>query len=61
MKLKIGKSNDEIKKLRQERYLQLWPIHRQMEAHADAASGKPEKLNSMLEDFSRIKQELPYR
>jgi hypothetical protein len=31
-----------------------------MEAHAEAAAGRPEKLNEMIEDFAEIRGVLPF-
>jgi hypothetical protein len=31
-----------------------------MEAHAEAASGRPEKLNEMMEGFAEIRRALPF-
>jgi hypothetical protein len=33
---------------------------KQMEAHAEAAMGRPEKLNQMTEDFAEIRKVLPF-
>jgi len=41
---------------RRELYLAAWPIHAQLEAHAEAASGRPEKLTKMLADFAAIRE-----
>jgi hypothetical protein len=45
---------------RRRRYLESWPVEKQMEAHAEAAMGRPEKLNEMLEGFAEIRRALPY-
>lgn len=45
---------------RQTAYLALWPWPQQLEAHAEAAAGRPEKLTQMLADLAAIKASLPY-
>jgi hypothetical protein len=40
--------------------LEGWPIEKQMEAHSEAAMGRPEKLNEMTEDFAEIRGALPF-
>lgn len=44
---------------RRRAYEEAWPIHRQMEAHAEAAAGKKEKLDEMLAEMASIKQKYP--
>ena len=53
-------SNDEIRAERRRRYLETWPIEKQMEAHAEAAMERPEKLNQMVKDFAEIRRVLPF-
>lgn len=53
-------SDDEVKAERQRRYLELWPPDKQLEAHSEAAAGRPEKLNQMMEDFAEIRRVLPF-
>lgn len=60
MKIRLTKSRDEISAERQRRYLAAWPIEKQMEAHAEAADGRPAKRDQMLNDFELIKGSLPY-
>lgn len=60
MKLVITKSREAIAQARQRAYLDTWPLHRQMEAHAEAAQGRPEKRDQMLADLAAIKASLPY-
>lgn len=57
MKLKFsGKGAANASELRKEQYLKHWPIEKQMEAHAEAAMGRPEKLDNMLSDFAKIRE-----
>lgn len=53
-------TDEQIREARQRLYLELWPINKQMEAHADNAQGNGDKLNQMMEDFARIKRDLPF-
>jgi hypothetical protein len=39
-----------------EQYLAAWPVHKQLEAHADAAGGDRTKLDAMLRDLASIKE-----
>lgn len=53
-------TRDEVAAERKRRYLELWPIERQLEAHAEAAAGRPGKQSRMMEDFARIREVLPF-
>lgn len=53
-------TREETRATRQKKYLELWPAGKQMEAHAEAAMGRPEKLNAMVEDFAEIRRALPF-
>lgn len=53
-------TRDEVAAERKRRYLELWPIEKQLEAHAEAAAGRPEKQSRMMEDFARIREVLPF-
>lgn len=48
-----------MKDVRQALYLKSWPIHKQLEAHQDAAQGDDTKLKELLKDFDSIKQQYP--
>lgn len=52
--------NELIKAERQRRYLQKWPVHRQLEAQADRLNGDATLWNEMNIDFKKIKENLPY-
>ena len=57
----VYKPNDEvIRAERRRRYLEKWTVEKQMEAHAENATGRPEKLKEMLEDFAEIRRVLPF-
>lgn len=60
MKIRLTKSRDEISAERQRRYLEAWPLEKQMEAHAEAADGRPQKRDQMLTELGAIKASLPY-
>lgn len=53
-------TRDEVSAERRQRYLEAWPPEKQLEAHAEAAAGKPEKQNKMMEDFAKIREVLPF-
>lgn len=55
MKVEHKPSNDEVRKHRQAEYLARWPIDKQLEAHAEAAAGRTEKLAAMTADFAAIR------
>ena len=58
--IKLTKTREEVATMRRNAYLEKWPPHKQLEAHADAARGDPTKLNLMFEDFEAVKMTLPY-
>ncbi|MFV3131960.1 hypothetical protein [Niveispirillum sp. KHB5.9] len=60
MKIRLTKSQAEISAERQRRYLEAWPIEKQLEAHAEAADGRPEKRDQMLAELAAIKISLNY-
>lgn len=60
MKIQHNPSDNEVRKRRQAEYLARWPIEKQLEAHSEAAMGRPEKLNKMTEDFAAIREALPF-
>jgi hypothetical protein len=60
LKAEYRPTDDEVRTERQRRYLELWPVEKQMEAHTEAAMGRPEKVNEMPEDFAEIRRVLPF-
>lgn len=60
MKIIHRPSDAEIRKHRQSAYLAKWPPEKQLEAHGEAAAGRPEKLNAMIADFAVIRESFPY-
>jgi hypothetical protein len=59
MRLNVEPSLAHIDDERRAAYLAAWPVHAQLEAHADAAAGHPEKLNAMMADLKAIKLTIP--
>jgi hypothetical protein len=59
MRLTAQPCHDHIRATRREAYLTAWPAHAQLEAHAEAAAGRPEKLNQMLADLAEIRAANP--
>lgn len=56
----LSMDNDAIRAERQKRYLEAWPVAKQLEAQQDLTNGDATKWNEMQMDFKRIKEELPY-
>ena len=54
-------TDEQVREARQRQYLTLWPVEKQMEAHADNANGNDTKLKKMLADSEAIKKNLPYQ
>ena len=52
--------NTKIREERQRRYLEAWPVPKQLEAQQDLVNGDATKWNEMQIDFKKIKEELPY-
>ncbi len=53
-------ARERIRRQREARYLASWPLSAQAVAHSEAAGGRPEKLDRMLDDFAAIRAALPY-
>lgn len=53
-------TRNEVAAERKRRYLEIWPIENQLEAHVEAAAGRPDKQNKMMEDFAAIREVLPF-
>ena len=60
MKAEYRPTDDDIRAERRRRYLELWPVEKQMEALTEATMERPEKLNEMTEDFAKIRGALPF-
>lgn len=53
-------SVDEVRERRKEEYMARYPVERQLEALTEAAQGRPEKLNELLQGLAEIRGALPY-
>ena len=60
MRINYIPSRDEVARERKQRYLERWPPEKQLEAFSEAAAGRPQKQNQMLEDFAEIRKALPF-
>ena len=60
MKIAYKRSRERVSQLRQDAYLRLWPVEKQLEAITEAANGRTEKIDRMAADFAVIRDSLPY-
>lgn len=60
MEFKYTPTSEEVRRERQRRYLESWPIEKQLEAHSEAMMGRPEKQERMMDDFRRIREDVKY-
>ncbi|HQN00837.1 MAG TPA: hypothetical protein PLL36_07165 [Candidatus Hydrogenedentes bacterium] len=60
MKIKYKPTSAEVRKNRKEEYLSQYPIEIQLEAITEAAQGRPEKLNELLQGLAEIRESLPF-
>ena len=60
MKIKYKPTSVEVRKKRKAEYLSKYPIEIQLEALTEAASGRPEKLNELMQGLAEIRGALPY-
>ena len=60
MKIAYKRSRERVSQLRQEAYLRLWPVEKQLEAITEAANGRTEKIDRMAADFAAVRDSLPY-
>ena len=60
MKIAYKRSREKTQQLRQDAYLRLWPVEKQLEAITEAANGRTEKIDRMAADFTAIRDSLPY-
>lgn len=60
MQAKLEATKEDIREIRQDAYLGAYPIEEQLEALTEAAAGRPEKLNNLLESIKMIKELYPY-
>lgn len=59
MKVRIVPTESEIRERRKAAYLARYPIEAQLEAYAENAAGRPEKLNEMLAGIKDVKEKIP--
>ena len=60
MKLTYRPTKAKVQEDRKKAYLKNCPIEVQLEALTEAAMGRPEKLNTLIERLAEIKSQLPY-
>lgn len=60
MKIDYRPTPDEVRRRRKERYLSDYPIETQIEALTEAAMGRPDKLNELLQGLAEIRGALPF-
>ena len=60
MKIAYKPTPEEVRRKRQNEYLTRFPVERQLEALTEAASGRPEKLNELLQGLAEIRGALPF-
>jgi len=60
MKIKYKPTSVEVRKKRKAEYLSKYPIEIQLEALTEAAQGRPEKLNELLQGLAEIRESLPF-
>ena len=60
MKIAYKPTPEEVRKNRQREYLERYPVERQLEALTEAAQGRPEKLNELMQGLAEIRGALPF-
>ena len=60
MRIKYIPTRDEVQAERQRRYLEAWPVEKQLEAYAEALQGRMGKQTQMMEDFAEIREALRF-
>lgn len=60
MKIVYKPTPEEVRKKRKKEYLERFPVERQLEALTEAAQGRPEKLNKLLQGLAEIRGSLPF-
>ena len=53
-------TREEVQAERKRRYLEAWPVEKQLEAHTEALQGRPEKQTQMMQDLAAIREALPF-
>ena len=60
MKIAYKPTPEEVRKKRQKEYLERFPVERQLEALTEAAQGRPDKLNELMQGIAEIRRALPF-
>ena len=60
MKIAYKPTPEEVRKKRQKEYLERYPVEKQLEALTEAAQGRPEKLNELMQGLAEIREALPF-
>ena len=60
MRVQHKATRDEIRAERRKRYLESYPIEKQLEAIIEYLMGKNEKLSQLSECFTKIREALPF-
>ena len=60
MKIAYKPTPEEVRKKRKAEYLQRFPVDAQLEALTEAAQGRPEKLNELMQGLAEIRGALPF-
>ena len=53
-------TREEVQAERKRRYLEAWPVEKQLEAYTEALQGRPEKQTQMMQDLAAIREVLPF-
>jgi len=53
-------TREEVQAERKRRYLEAWPVEKQLEAHAEALQGRPEKQTQMMHDLAAIREAMSF-
>ena len=60
MKIAYKPTPEEVRNKRQKEYLERYPVEKQLEALTEAAQGRPEKLNELMQGLAEIREALPF-
>lgn len=60
MRINYKPTPEEVRKKRKNEYLERYPVERQLEALTEAAQGRPEKLNELVQGLAEIRGALPF-
>ena len=60
MRIDYRPTPEEVRARRKEAYTKAYPIEAQMEALTEAAMGRPDKLNELLQGLAEIRGALPF-